>query len=431
MLARVDLRGFEGDPVAALPRASVDREGARADVRARIAAIREGGDGAVRADLERFGTTPADLRVPPDGLASAVASCAPALRAAIDLAAGRIRAYHERQAAEERAPFWRIGGDDASVGEETRPVSRAGCLVPGGLAPLASTVLMTVLPARVAGVREIAVCATPMRDGRVHPATLTACAVAGATEVFAVGGPPAVAALAYGTETIARADVIVGPGGFWTTLAKHEVAMDVGVDSFAGPTEVLIVADAGASAAFVAADLIAQAEHDPLATSILVTDSEQLIDAVNAELNAAVPRASRAEDIEKALRAYGRAVLVADIDQAIGVADAVAPEHLELIVADAETRATQIRNAGAIFIGPYSPVALGDYVAGTNHVLPTAGAARYSSPLRVSNFIRSTAVISFRRPGLHEVGPALVALAQAEGLDAHARALQVRLEGPA
>lgn len=428
MLTLVDLRGYTGDPAARLPRAFADREAARASVREIIAGVRARGDDGLREAIGRFGSVPASLRVPAAEIEAARAAADPALIAGIELAAERIRAFHERQVAEERAPFWRIGDDGAWVGEETRPIARVGCVIPGGRAPLASTVLMTVLPARAAGVPSIAVCVTPTKEGVVHPTTLAACAVAGVDEVYAVGGPPAVAALAYGTGTIARADLIVGPGSLWTTIAKHEVCMDVGVDSFAGPTEVAIIADDTAPPAFVAADLIAQAEHDPLATALLITPSVALAASVNEHLEKEVPASSRREDIEEALTTYGRAVLVEDIDRAIAVSNAFAPEHLELMCDGAEARLPQVRNTGAVFVGPCSPVALGDYVAGTNHVLPTAGSARFASPLRASNFITSTAVISFSRDGLDEVGAALVALAGAEGLDAHARALRVRLE---
>ncbi|HVL32906.1 MAG TPA: histidinol dehydrogenase, partial [Actinomycetota bacterium] len=376
----------------------------------------------------RFGNAPSDLRVSDTEIAAARAACDPKLLAGIEQAAERIRVYHERQAAEERAPFWRDGHDGAWVGEESRAVDRAGCLVPGGLAPLASTVLMTVIPARVAGVGSIAVCATPGPGGIVHPATLAACAVAGADEVFALGGPAAVAALAYGTESVAPADVIVGPGSIWTTIAKHEVCMDVGVDSFAGPTEVAIVADDTAPPLFVAADLVAQAEHDPLATAILITTSPELVDAVERSLVGEVAAASRRDDIERALKDYGRVVIVEDLPRAIEVANFFAAEHLELMCRGAEELVQQVRSAGAVFVGPCSPVALGDYVAGTNHVLPTAGSARFASPLRVSTFIRSTAIVAFERRGLDGIADALIALADAEGLDAHARALRVRME---
>lgn len=431
MLTTVDLRGWRGDPNERLSRATADREGARATVREIIASVRAGGDVAALEAQQRYGVSPAVVRVPDADIQSALTNCAPRLRAAIEFAADRIRSFHEVQAAEERAPFWRSGTDGAWVGEESRPVRRAGCYVPGGRAAYPSTVLMTTLPARIAGVAEVAVCVPPAPGGRVHAATLAACAIAGVTEVHALGGAQAIAAFAYGTETIARADVIVGPGNVYVTLAKHEVAMDVGVDGFAGPTEVVIVADADADARFVAADLVAQAEHDPMATCVLVTPSEDLIARVNEALVAECIAASRSEDISTALRTYGRAVLVEDVARAIEVANAIAPEHLELMVADADDCVRAVRNAGAVFVGAYSPVALGDYVAGTNHVLPTAGTARFASPLRVSNFITSTAIVSFTRAGLETVAPALVEIADAEGLDAHARAVTLRLAGSA
>jgi len=430
VLTVVDLRGDAGGSLARLPRAVVDREAARETVREIVAAVRAGGDVALLEQQERFGARPTALRVSPDEIAAARRECAPGLLAAIETAAERVLAYHERQAAEERAPFWRIGTDGSWVGEESRSVRRAGCYVPGGRAAYPSTVLMTALPARIAGVGEIAVCVPPGPDGRVHPATLAACAVAGVEEVYAVGGAQAIAALAYGTETISAVDVIVGPGNIFVTLAKHEVCMDVGVDSFAGPTEVVIIADDTAPPAFVAADLVAQAEHDPLASALLITPSEGLLAAVDEALEKEVASSSRREDIEAALHGQGRAVLVDDLDRAVAVANEYAPEHLELITADAEERVRLVTDAGAVFVGAYSPVALGDYMAGTNHVLPTAGTARFASPLRVSNFVKSTAVIAFERSGLDEVGPALLEIAQAEGLDAHARALRVRLEQP-
>lgn len=429
MLPILDLRGTRTDALASLPRAIADTAGARTTVREIIAAVRERGDEAVIECEIRYGRESVDyLQIPEWRIQQAFDECPGDLADAIASAANRIRDYHETQAAEERAPFWRIGPPHAQIGEETRPLDRVGCYVPGGRAAYPSTVLMTTIPAHAAGVRDIAVFVPPMRDGAVHRATLAACAIAGISEVYACGGAQAVAAMAYGTETIRRVDKIVGPGSIWVTLAKHEVAMDVGVDSFAGPTEIAIVADSTAPAIFLAADLVAQAEHDPLATCLLITPSETLIDEVQNALPEEVERASRSADIASALTKYGRAILVDDISHAIDVANAFAPEHLELAVADATAQLGKVTSAGAVFCGIWSPVSLGDYVAGTNHVLPTAGTARFASPLRVSDFIKSTAIIRFDPSGVEWVAPWAVAIAAEEGLDAHARALSVRLE---
>ncbi|MEX2554007.1 MAG: histidinol dehydrogenase [Actinomycetota bacterium] len=429
MLTLVDLRGYTGDPLERLPRAVVDRDAARASVRTLVADVRTRGDEAVREASKRFGGSRAEpRRIPAADVSAAAARCEAALLDALRAAADRIRAYHEAQLAEERAAWWRIGPDSMRVGEETRPLRRVGCYVPGGRAAYPSTALMTVLPAILAGVEQVVACVPGAPDGSgINPATLAALEIAGASEVHECGGAQAIAAMAYGTETIGRVDKIVGPGSIWVALAKHEVALDVGVDSFAGPTEVAIVADASAPASFVAADLLAQAEHDPLATPLLITWDVDYANAVDEALEAELGRADRREDVEAALKAQGRAVLVDDLDHALAVADAFAPEHLELCLADAELALQKIRNAGAVFVGPYSPVALGDYVAGTNHVLPTAGTARFASPLRVADFIKSTAVIQFDRAGVEAVAPALLAIAKAEGLTAHARAVEVRL----
>ena len=429
MLTLVDLRGYTGDPLERLPRAVVDRDAARASVRTLVADVRARGDEAVREASKRFGGSPAEpRRVPAAELAAAASRCEAALIEALRAAADRIRAYHEAQLAEERAAWWRIGHDSMRVGEETRPLRRVGSYVPGGRAAYPSTALMTVLPAILAGVEQAVACVPGAPDGSgISPATLAALDIAGASEVHECGGAQAIAAMAYGTETIGRVDKIVGPGSLWVALAKHEVALDVGVDSFAGPTEVAIVADASAPPAFVAADLVAQAEHDPLATALLITWDKDYANAVDHALETELANADRRADVEAALKAQGRAVLVDNLDHALAVADAFAPEHLELCIAEPDPALLRIRNAGAVFVGPYSPVALGDYVAGTNHVLPTAGTARFASPLRVADFIKSTAVIQFDRAGVEAVAPALLAIAKAEGLTAHARAVEVRL----
>jgi len=430
VLTLTDLRGYSGSLAGRLPRATLDRDAARASVREVVGAVRDGGDAAVREATVRFGGSPSEpRRVTPADIATGRERCDPALVAALKAAGERIRAYHEYQLSEERAAWWRIGGESVRVGEETRPLRRIGCYAPGGRAAYPSTVLMTTIPAMVAGVDELCVCVPGAPDGSgIHPATLAALGVVGAGEAYECGGAQAIAAMAYGTETIPRVDKIVGPGSIWVALAKHEVALDVGVDSFAGPTEVCIVADENAPAAFVAADLVAQAEHDPLATALLVTPSETLIADVEEALAKELAGAERRGDIEASLRGQGRAVLVENLERALDVADVFAPEHLELIVADAEQHLARVRNAGAVFVGPYSPVALGDYVAGTNHVLPTFGSARFASPLRVSDFIKSTAVVQFDRDGVSHIAPTLLAIARAEGLSAHARAIEVRLQ---
>ena len=429
MLTLVDLRGYSGDPLERLPRAVLDRDTARESVRALVRDVRERGDAAIAEASKRFGGSAAEpRRVPASEIAAARERSPAGLVPALKAAGERIRAYHEAQLAEERAAWWRIGEERARVGEETRPLRRVGCYAPGGRAAYPSTVLMTAVPARVAGVQEVCVCVPGAPDGSgVHPATLAAAEVAGVDEVYECGGAQAVAAMAYGTQTIPRVDKIVGPGAIWVALAKHEVALDVGVDSFAGPTEVAIVADASAPPVFVAADLVAQAEHDPLATALLITTSEDLVRDVEEALAKELAGALRREDVEAALKGQGRAVLVEDVARAVDVADAFAPEHLELIVEDADRYLPRARNAGAVFVGPYSPVALGDYVAGTNHVLPTFGSARFASPLRVSDFIKSTAIVQFDRAGVEEIAPTLFAIAGAEGLGAHARAIEVRL----
>ncbi len=392
-----------------------------------VSEVREGGDAAVRRLTEKFdGVSLRDLRVPERMLEKAWNACDPLLREALSTAIERIAAYHRAQAGQRPEP-WAIGTERASVGEDVQPLLRVGCYVPGGRAAYPSSVLMTTIPAQEAGVEEIALCVPPGPDGKPHATTMAAAWGVGINEVYAVGGAQAIAALAYGTESVRRVEKIVGPGSLWVTLAKHEVAMDVGVDGFAGPTEIVIVAAEDANPLYVAADLIAQAEHDPLATCMLITWSPSLVDEVNSILGTEVPAASRRETIESALRNQGYAVLVDDLEHAAAAANAFAPEHLELLVPDARQALPQPPKAGAVFFGEYSPVALGDYLAGTNHVLPTGGTARFASPLRVSDFLRWTALVVFERDGLAELAPALRAIAREEGLPAHARAVDVRL----
>ena len=380
------------------------------------------GDGALRELGQRFdGWAPGageSFEVPASDLKHAVDRLDPRDRAALEFAAQRIREFHERQAQPET-----IGSRGLKL--VTRPVRRAGVYAPGGRAAYPSTVLMTVIPARVAGVDEVVLATPPRPDGSVPSAILAAAHIAGVDAVYRVGGAQAVAALAYGTASIQRVDVVAGPGNIYVTLAKKEVFGSVGVDGIAGPTEVVVLADAAARPDFVAADLAAQLEHDPLAWGVLITDSPDLADRVAEELEDLVRGLERAEII----RAANCCVIVADdMDQAVDLANDFAPEHLLVVADDADRLAARVRNAGAVFVGPFATVPLGDYVAGPNHTLPTSGAARFASPLGVQTFLKRTSVLSLNRGDLETLRDATVRLAELEGLGAHAHAVEVRLE---
>jgi histidinol dehydrogenase len=337
---------------------------------------------------------------------------------ALEFAAERIRAFHALQPA---------GGSagDGRLRLLTRAVRRAGLYAPGGRAAYPSTVLMTAIPARVAGVEEVVLATPPARDGSVAPAILVAARIAGVDRVYRVGGAQAIAALAYGTESIARVDIVAGPGNLYVTLAKREVFGAVGVDGMAGPTEVVVLADAGARPDYIAADLAAQLEHDPMAWGVLVTDSAQLADRVGQELDDLVRGLERAGIIRDANCCL---VVTRDLDEAITAVDDFAPEHLLVVTRDPSRVAARIENAGAIFVGPYSTVPLGDYTAGPNHTLPTAGAARFASPLGVHTFLKRTSVLTLERGDLETLRDVTVRLAHLEGLSAHAHAVEVRLE---
>jgi len=380
------------------------------------------GDQALRELGKKFdGWAPGpdeSFEVPKADLAAAAERLPAADRAALEFAAHRIRDFHVRQV---EPPA--IGPPGLKL--VTRPVQRAGLYAPGGRAAYPSTVLMTAVPARVAKVAEVVLATPPRADGSVPSAILAAAHIAGVDAVYRMGGAQAVAALAYGTATIPRVDVVAGPGNIYVTLAKKEVFGAVGVDGIAGPTEVLVIADEGARPDFVAADLAAQLEHDPLAWAVLITNSSRLADRVEEELESLVGGLERKEIIRKA----SCCVIVADdLDQAVHLANDFAPEHLLIVTADAARLAAQVENAGAVFVGPYSTVPLGDYVAGPNHTLPTSGAARFSSPLGVHTFLKRTSVLSLNRGDLEMLGDACVRLAEMEGLGAHAHAVEVRLE---
>ncbi len=384
MLSRLDLRGC-ADLVGALARpdeaASITGEvadDALESVRAILADVRDRGDEAVRDLTERFDGCRLDseLRVPAADLRAALDAAAPEFRAALEVAADRIREYHATQLT---APEPALERDGVTLRELTVPVGRAGLYVPGGRAAYPSTVLMTAIPAQLAGVSELVLCVPPAADGTVPASTLAAAALVGVTEVYRIGGAQAIAALAYGTETIRPVDVIVGPGNRYVALAKREVAGTVGIDSFAGPSEVVVVADGSVPASFAAADLLAQAEHGPGGSAVLVAWDSDVADAIDAALDDLLADAPRRAEITSTLTTGGRIVLVDDALAALDAVNAIAPEHLELLTADPASLLPLVRNAGAVFLGPWAPAALGDYLAGVNHVLPTARTARFAS----------------------------------------------------
>src|SRR3984893_7609083 len=394
----------------------------RAAVAEICARVAEEGDAALREYGRRFdGWAPGDgesFEVPHAEFAAAASRLPSADQGALEFAAQRIRDFHSRQvqAATSGPPGLKL---------LTRPVRRAGLYAPGGRAAYPSTVLMTAIPARVARVPEVVLATPPRPDGSVPAVILAAAHIAGVDTVYRMGGAQAIAALAYGTATIPRVDVVAGPGNIYVTLAKREVFGAVGVDGIAGPTEVMVIADSSARPDFVAADLAAQLEHDPRAWAVLVTDSAPLADRVEEELLSLIGGLDRAEII----RAATCCLIVADdLDQAMQVANDFAPEHLLIVAEDAARLATQVENAGAIFVGAYATVPLGDYVARHNHTLPTSGAARFGSPLGVHTFLKRSSVLSLNRGDLEMLREACVRLAELEGLGAHAHAVEVRLE---
>jgi len=380
------------------------------------------GDSALRDYIAKFDgwapSTKEEIDLDADELAAAAGRLDKADRKALEFAAQRIREFHSRQVESSKKGM-------SGLELITRPVRRAGLYAPGGRAAYPSTVLMTAIPARVAGVREVVLATPPRPDGTVPTAILAAAHIAGVDTVYRMGGAQAIAAMAYGTASIPRVDLIAGPGNVYVNLAKREVFGAVGVDGIAGPTEVMVIADASARPDFVAADLAAQLEHDPLAMAVLVTNSATLADRVEEELDNLLLGLERADIIRAATCS---AVVVRDLDQAVQVANEFAPEHLLIVTEDAAERAKQVENAGAVFVGPYATVPLGDYTAGPNHTLPTAGAARFASPLGVRTFMKQMSVLTLGRTDLERLSEATVRLAQLEGLTAHAHAVEVRLE---
>ena len=432
MLTRLDLRAAPPAELRrVLPRAAVDVESAVHAVRPVVEAVRDRGAAAVREATLRFdGVEPAALRVPAESLAGALDRLDPDVRAALAEAVRRVRLVHEAQRPDESRVEVVPGG---TVSRRHVPVDRVGLYVPGGLSPLPSSVVMNVVPAQLAGVRSIALASPPRAEsgGWPDPTILAACAMLGVEEVYAVGGAQAIAMFAYGVDGVAPVDLVTGPGNVFVVAAKRLLRGVVGIDSEAGPTEVAVLADGTADPAHVAADLLSQAEHDPMAASVLVTDSPALADAVDVELEAQVAATKHVQRVTAALTGpQSGVVLVRDVEQGLAVVDAYAAEHLEVITRDAGAVARRVRNAGCVFVGPHSPVSLGDYCAGSNHVLPTGGACRHSAGLSVQTFLRGVSLVEYDGAALADVARHVVALAHAEDLPAHANAITVRT-GPA
>jgi len=427
VLNRIDLRGSTADPRGLLPRARFDVAAAIDKIRPVVEAVREQGIEAVREATRRFdGVDVADPRVPAEAIRAAAEALDGPLRAALTESINRARKVHADQRRTDVTTQVVPGG---TVTERWVPVERVGLYVPGGLAMYPSTVVMNVVPAQVAGVTSLVVASPPQRDngGLPDPRVLATCALLGVDEVYAVGGAQAIALLAYGAAGIRPVDLVTGPGNIWVTAAKRLLRGVVGIDAEAGPTEIAILADDTADPVHVAADLISQAEHDPMAASVLVTDAPGLADAVDAELVRQVAATKHTERITTALSGQqSGTVLVDDLDQGVAVVDAYAAEHLEIQTRDARAVAARIRHAGAIFVGAYAPVSLGDYCAGSNHVLPTAGCARHSSGLSVQTFLRGIHVVDYTAEALRDVAHHVVTLANAEDLPAHGQAVQAR-----
>src|SRR4051794_5893781 len=431
MIRRIDLRGQAAGPApdyrAVVPRAEFDVEAALDVVRPICDAVRHRGVEAITEYSARFDSVQQhDIVVPPEELQRALDGLDGDVRAALEESIRRLRVTCEAELEQDVSTRVVPGG---TVTQRMVPIGRVGLYVPGGIAPLVSSVVMNVVPAQVAGVASIALTSSPQaaHGGLPHPTILAACALLGVDEVYAVGGAQAIAMFAYGAGPCRRVDLVTGPGNIYVVSAKRLLKGVVGIDSEAGPTEIAILADDTADPAYVAADLISQAEHDPLAASVLVTDSEQLIGSVAAELERQGPAAKHSERIRTSLTGrQSGAVLVDDLDQGLDVVNAYAAEHLEIHTLDAAAVAARVRNAGAVFVGSFSPVSLGDYCAGSNHVLPTAGCACHSSGLSVRAFLRAVHVVDYSREALAEVAGHVTTLAEAEDLPGHGAAVQVR-----
>lgn len=387
--------------------------------------VRTQGDAALLALAEQFdGVRPDPVKVPASVLNGAADALDDDLRDAIEDAADNIRRFHEKQV---RESWFTDDGDGVILGQRVVPMERAGLYVPGGTAVYPSSLLMNAIPAQVAGVGEIHLVSPPQEDGRPHPLVLATAAILDLEHIYAVGGAQAVGALAYGTDTVPAVDTIVGPGNAYVAAAKKKVFGRVGIDSVAGPSEIGVLADATANPEFVAADLLSQAEHDERASAILITPHRPLAEAVQQHVEDMVPELPRADVIEQALADYGACVVTDTMDGAVDLMNELAVEHLELHVDDPWQTMTRIRHAGALFLGKYSSEPVGDYFAGPNHVLPTGGTARHASALGVDDFVRTQSVLSYTKERLEDTGSQITTLAEAEELQAHAKAIRARL----
>ena len=390
--------------------------------------VRENKDTAVFEYTKRFDgcdINPSNILVTKEEIDEAYTKVDPELVEVIRKAIVNIESYHEKQ---KQYSWFDSKTDGTILGQKVTPLDAVGVYVPGGKAAYPSSVLMNIIPAKVAGVERIVMVTPPGKDGKINPGTLVAANEAGATHIYKVGGAQAVAALAFGTESIPRVDKIVGPGNIFVALAKRAVFGFVGIDSIAGPSEILVLADETANPRYVAADLLSQAEHDELASAILVTTSMELAEAVSKEVDKFVDELSRKEILEKSLENYGYLLVADNMDEAIDAANQIASEHLEIVTKDAFNVMTKIKNAGAIFIGEYSSEPLGDYFAGPNHVLPTNGTARFFSPLGVDAFVKKSSIISYSREALEPIHKDIIKFAEAEYLTAHANSSKVRFE---
>lgn len=403
------------------------REQAAKAVAQIIEEIKQAGDTALcryTAEFDGVQITREQLKVSPEEIEAAYRMVDDEFLSALSLAAENITKYHRKQL---RTSWFEPEPDGTVLGQLLRPLERVGIYVPGGTATYPSSVLMNAIPAKVAGVKEIVMVTPPGARGEIPPHTLVAAAEAGVTEIYRVGGAQAVAALALGTETIKKVDKITGPGNIYVTLAKQQVYGLVDIDMLAGPSEILVVADGQADPRYVAADMLSQAEHDVMSSAILVTDHRPLAEAVRQELFRQLNELPRQEVARKSLANHGAIIVAENLEEAVALANRFAPEHLELMVAEPYQLLGKITHAGAVFLGEYSPEPVGDYLAGPNHILPTGGTARFFSPLSVDSFMKKTSVISFSRKALEKAGPSIIKLARVEGLDAHARAVEIRL----